>query len=70
MSRDDERVHSTEEWNRIDRGEVGPDHEEPRPEPRSEPRSEPRPEPRPDPLRKTDDPGGAPPSGAGSEPPD
>jgi hypothetical protein len=58
MSRDDERVHSTEEWNRIDRGEVGPDHEEPRPDPK------------PDPLRKTDDTGGAPPSGAGSEPPD
>jgi hypothetical protein len=58
MSRDDERVHSTEEWNRIDRGEAGPDHEEPRHEPK------------PDPLRKTDDSGEAPSSGAGSEPPD
>jgi hypothetical protein len=58
MSRDDERIHSTEEWNRIDRGEVGPDHEESRPEPAS------------DPLRKTDDSGAAPQSGAGSEPPD
>jgi hypothetical protein len=54
MSSDDERVHSTEEWNRIDRGEADPDHEEPRR----------------DPLRKTDEPGGAPPTGAGSEPPD
>jgi hypothetical protein len=54
MSSDNERVHSTEEWNRIDRGEVDPGHEEPRR----------------DPLRKTDDTGKAPPSGAGSEPPD
>jgi hypothetical protein len=54
MSSDNERVHSTEEWNRIDRGEVGPDHDEWRR----------------DSLRKTDEAGEAPPGGAGSEPPD
>jgi hypothetical protein len=54
MSSDDERVHSTEEWNRIDRGEVDPEPEEPEH----------------DPLHKTDDAGNAPPMGAGSEPPD
>jgi hypothetical protein len=55
MSSDDDRVRSTEEWNRLDRGEIDDaDHEESGR----------------DPLRKADSAEDAATTGAGSEPPD